>query len=105
MEILMKSFEWRFHPAGHVYKTEVNSLIELQLLFYSQCIEDGKRTGEAYFKTESDDKWLEYEEFILKYFKYELRLPQFGYGQLELIGFEDESGNFESYKRTLEESW
>lgn len=98
MEFLMKSFEWRYEPAGDVYKVKVNSLVELQLLFHSQCIDKGKRTGEAYFKTESDDTWLEYEEFIFKYFKYELRLPQFGYEKVRFIGSEDENGNFKSYE-------
>ncbi|MCC2326655.1 hypothetical protein [Bacillus wiedmannii] len=96
MEILMKSYEYRFYPAGHVYKIEINSLAELQRVFSSFCSDDGKRAGEACFKTEDDDKWLEYEEFVFKYFKYELRLPEIQYDKMQLIGFEDENGNLES---------
>ncbi|MCM3197044.1 hypothetical protein [Priestia megaterium] len=103
MEILMKSFEWRFHPAGHVYKTEVNSLGELQMLFSCYCSDDWKRAGEAYFKTEKDDKWLEYEEFIWKYFKDALRLPQYECEELELIGFEEANGRFKSIEEWHEE--
>ncbi|PFJ46154.1 hypothetical protein COI99_26245 [Bacillus cereus] len=96
MKILMKSYEYRFYPAGHVYKIEINSLAELQRVFSSFCCDDGKRAGEACFKTEDDDKWLEYEEFIFKYFKCQLRLPEIQYDKMELIGFEDENGNLES---------
>ncbi|MDA1634013.1 hypothetical protein PDK11_14245 [Bacillus cereus] len=96
MKILMKSYEYRFYPAGHVYKIEINSLAELQRVFSSFCSDDGKRAGEACFKTEDDDKWLEYEEFVLKYFKYQLRLPEIQYDKVELIGFEDEDGNLKS---------
>ncbi|ALC53182.1 hypothetical protein ACN91_16820 [Bacillus cereus] len=96
MKILMKSYEYRFYPAGHVYKIEINSLAELQRVFSSFCSDDGKRAGEACFKTEDDDKWLEYEEFILKYFKYQLRLPEIQYDEMEFVGFEDEDGNFKS---------
>ncbi|MCU7753201.1 hypothetical protein N7988_11030 [Bacillus cereus] len=96
MEILMKSYEYRFYPAGHVYKIEINSLAELQRVFSSFCSDDGKRAGEACFKKEDDDKWLEYEEFILKYFKYELRLPEIQYDEMDFIGFEDEDGNLKS---------
>ncbi|MDA2421389.1 hypothetical protein PDN55_15010 [Bacillus cereus] len=96
MKILMKSYEYRFYPAGHVYKIEINSLAELQRVFSSFCSDDGKRAGEACFKTEDDDKWLEYEEFVFRYFKYELRLPEIQYDKMQLIGFEDENGNLES---------
>ncbi|MED0961989.1 hypothetical protein [Bacillus paramycoides] len=103
MKILMKSYEYRFYPAGHVYKIEINSLAELQSVFSSFCSDDWKRAGEACFKTEDDDKWLEYEEFVLKYFKYQLRLPEIPYDEMELIGFEDENGNLKSNEELREE--
>ncbi|MHA4067889.1 hypothetical protein ACX16W_22890 [Bacillus cereus] len=102
MEILMKSYEYRFRPVGHVYKAKVNSLAELQRLFSCFCSDDWKRAGEAYFKTEDDDKWLEYEEFILKYFKYQLRLPDLP-EDLELVGFEDGNGMFKSNEEMRKE--
>lgn len=97
MEILMKSYEQRAYPMGHVFKVEVNSLVDFQHLYRDQCADDGKRTGGAEFKIEMDDRWLKYEEFIFKYFIHELRLPQLVY-ELDLIGIEDENGNYESYE-------
>ena len=99
MEILMKTYEYRFHPAGHVYKVKVNSMVELQTLFNSRCSDDWKRGGEAYFKTEADSDWLELEEFILRYFKHELRLPTYQNDSIEFLGYEDENGKFEERKR------
>lgn len=97
MEFLMKSFEYRCYPAGHIYRVNVKSLTELQHIFRYQCAEDGKRTGSAIFKTEKDEKWLEFEEFVFKYFSHELRLPELEY-DMDLIGFEDEKGNYEDYE-------
>lgn len=52
-------------------------------------------------------KWLEYEEVILKYFKYQLRRPRVDCEEMELLGSKDENGNFKSneeiHKERMEE--
>ncbi|MGE7695571.1 hypothetical protein ACQKNC_15935 [Lysinibacillus sp. NPDC094177] len=103
MEILIKSYEYRLYPAGHVYKTKIETLRELQELFYRFQSDGWKRAGEACFKTANDDAWLEYEEFILKYFKYQLRRPFISEHDLDLIGFEDQNGRLKSIEEMRRE--
>ena len=96
MEILIKSYEYRFYPAGHVYKAKIETLEGLKELFYIFKSDDWKRAGQACFKTPYDNEWLEYNEFVLKYFSHQLR-PTVTYN-LDLIGFEDSNGRFKSYE-------
>ncbi|PHC41313.1 hypothetical protein COF09_16510 [Bacillus toyonensis] len=101
MEILMKSYEDRFYPAGHVSIVKDATLAKIRYLFDAYSAEDGKRTGSAEFKTEADDKWLNYEDFVLKYFGFDIKRPAYKDVDTEAIGWE-EDGTFMTNEKVLE---
>ncbi|MFX3625660.1 MAG: hypothetical protein ACE3JP_16885 [Ectobacillus sp.] len=103
MEILMKSYEDRFYPAGYVSIVKDASLAKIRYLFNASSVEDGKRTGSAEFKTEADDKWLDYEDFVLKYFGFDIKSPDYKDVEIELIGREEEDGTFKTNEEVLEQ--
>ena len=105
MKFLMKRYEHRNYPMGDVYRIFVESFEELKQLFHSAEREDGKRSGSACFKKEGDSIWLEYEEFVMRYFSSELRFKEFEIGHnMVLIGLEDEQGKYKSYEQSVEDS-
>lgn len=102
MEILMKTYEDRFYPAGHVSIVKDASLAKIRYLFDVYSMEDGKRTGSAEFKTEADDKWLDYEDFVLEYFGFDIKSPNYRDVETELIGWEEEDGTFKTNEEVSE---
>ncbi|MDQ0861611.1 hypothetical protein [Bacillus sp. V2I10] len=102
MEILMKSYEDRFYPAGDVSVVKDASLAKIRYLFNVYSAEDGKRTGSALFKTEADDKWLDYEDFVLKYFGFDIKRLNYKDVETEHIGWEDEDGTFKTNEEVSE---
>lgn len=92
----MKCYEDRFYPAGHVSIVKDATLAKIRYLFDAYSAEDGKRTGSAEFKTEADDKWLNYEDFVLKYFGFDIKCPDYKDVETELIGWEEEDGTFKT---------
>jgi hypothetical protein len=87
MEIYIKTSEWRFHPCGHVYKTEITSLEQLYNLYFSFKEDEGKRYNEVYFKTSNDNYWVGLIEFVYENFSDSLSID---FDKINPLGFEED---------------